>query len=367
LLLAAGADLESKGDGGFTPLFIAAQERQLPVVKALLAAGANKNAQAFDGGSPLYVSAQSGYTGIVEALLAAGADTEARTLETACECGGQTPLFLAAQHGYLVIVKALLAAGANPNARANDGETPVYIAAQQGHVAVVNALLAARADADAATTHGDTPLIRAASDGKAGSVKALLAHGCNVDAINTFGSTALMCATAAVQDKVTGAHECVRVLMRKGGADASIITRQHGNKTAAELAAEMGCNDETLHELRRVCATCAKTQGQIKGKLLKCSSCVQVYYCSSECPHVDWPKHKGQCARLKAAAAEAAASLPPGATKDVSHCMWCSKTSGVDGAALCTCSRCKAVRYCSRDCQVKDFPRYKRADGCGKK
>ena len=30
------------------------------------------------------------------------------------------------------------------------------------------------------------------------------------------------------------------------------------------------------------------------------------------------------------------------------------------------CSRCKKARYCSRACQVKDFPRHKKADGCKK-
>jgi cytochrome c553 len=34
--------------------------------------------------------------------------------------------------------------------------------------------------------------------------------------------------------------------------------------------------------------------------------------------------------------------------------------SGEGGAALSKCSRCHEARYCSRECQIKDFPRHKK-------
>jgi hypothetical protein len=77
-------------------------------------------------------------------------------------------------------------------------------------------------------------------------------------------------------------------------------------KTPLEHAIVQGgfvpADASTIHELRRVCSTCDKTQGQIKGKMLKCGDCQQAYYCSSECQRIDWPKHKGECAEMKSAA-----------------------------------------------------------------
>jgi hypothetical protein len=105
-----------------------------------------------------------------------------------------------------------------------------------------------------------------------------------------------------------------------------------------------------------------------KGKFNKCGACQAMYYCSVECQCVDWPKHKGECEQMKAtaeaatkaAAAAAAAKAAASHTPVVPCCLACSKTSGEGGAALSKCSRCLEARYCSRDCQVEDFPRHKK-------
>jgi hypothetical protein len=169
-------------------------------------------------------------------------------------------------------------------------------------------------------------------------------------------------------------HECIRLLMREGGADTSIATQHpnHVGQTPAEVAAALGHDAKTLHELRRVCATCGKAARKLEGKtLLKCAVCGGAYYCSSVCQHVDWPKHALECQQMKvdAAAAKAAAAAAAEATakaKAMPHCLGCSKTTGAGGGELSTCSRCNTARYCSRECQVKDFPRHKQADGCKK-
>ena len=43
------------------------------------------------------------------------------------------------------------------------------------------------------------------------------------------------------------------------------------------------------------------------------------------------------------------------------ECIVCKKTDAeADGGKLKSCSRCKRVRYCSRECQVKDWKTHKK-------
>jgi hypothetical protein len=205
----------------------------------------------------------------------------------------------------------------------------------------------------------------AADKGHPDCVRALLAHGCNVDAVNDRGNTALICATGAKN------HECVRLLMRQGNADASIGSSMHAGKTPLEYAISLNADAATIRVLRRVCAVCGKTPQGPKGKFNKCSACEAAHYCSGECQIADWPKHEGECEQMAAdrEAAEAAAEAKEteaAAAAAKPRCLTCSKTTGAGGGELSTCSRCNTARYCSRECQVKDFPRHKQADGCKK-
>ncbi|KAG9392797.1 zinc finger MYND domain-containing protein [Carpediemonas membranifera] len=45
------------------------------------------------------------------------------------------------------------------------------------------------------------------------------------------------------------------------------------------------------------CACCGSTEG-ISGKLLRCSRCKKVMYCSRECQKADWKRHKLVCAKV---------------------------------------------------------------------
>jgi hypothetical protein len=72
--------------GGDTPLFIAAQDGHVEVVRALLAAGAAVDRAGFWGATPLCVAAARGRVEVVRALLEAGADP------LAADDDGRTPL-----------------------------------------------------------------------------------------------------------------------------------------------------------------------------------------------------------------------------------------------------------------------------------
>jgi ankyrin repeat protein len=291
-LIKAGADIKWKGPDGFTCLLLAAFDGHLRTVRLLLCAGANKKAKTPGGSTPLFVAAQEGHVAVVNVLLAAGAEKEAKTTE------GGSPLYIAAQIGHLAIVEALLADGADKNAKMNDGSTLLIIAAVKGHISIVRALLASGADADASAEDGTTALMQAAGEGRASCVRAILTHGCNVDAVNSRGNTALLCATDENRS------ECIRLLMGKGGADTSITSAQLKGMTLLEYAIGKGDADaKTIRQLRRVCGTCGVTPD--KGKFNKCAACQAMYYCSVECQHVDWPKHKGELEQMKATAENA--------------------------------------------------------------
>jgi ankyrin repeat protein len=109
-------------DAGKGDLMDAARTGNAEAVKALLAAGADVNARGEYGFTALMAAAKC-YTEAVKALLAAGADVNAK------DADGNTALMAAAKKGRTPpeTVKALLAAGADINAKNNKGETALMI------------------------------------------------------------------------------------------------------------------------------------------------------------------------------------------------------------------------------------------------
>ena len=159
-LLAAGADVNVPAQLGLTPLYLAAMwNENLAVIEALLAAGADVNVPAQLGLTPLMQALEyNDNSAVFDALLAAGAELEAR------DYGGRTVLHLASD---AAVIEVLLAAGANLEARDEDGSTPLHLAASYGYVfsdddrrhsgPAIEALLDAGADAVARNAAGETP------------------------------------------------------------------------------------------------------------------------------------------------------------------------------------------------------------------
>ena len=138
-LLAEGADADWRGVGGWTPLMIAAAERQPGSVALLLAARADPDLRNVHGRTALMFAAAYGQTPIVRQLLAAGADPDLQPTDST----GWTALIAAAAGGHTSAVQALLAAGADARLAASDGQRAIDVARAAGHRQVVDLLAAA--------------------------------------------------------------------------------------------------------------------------------------------------------------------------------------------------------------------------------
>lgn len=142
LFVEAGIDPSVKNLSNRTALWIATEQRQLDVLKALLTGGVTpdaQNAPAMEYGKTIVFEAvDSGDAELVRVLTEAGADAKAANEY------GVTPLAEAARTGNLEMCEILLAAGADPNA-APGGFPLLYGPVNENHLDVVRLLLASGA------------------------------------------------------------------------------------------------------------------------------------------------------------------------------------------------------------------------------
>ena len=143
-LLQMGGDVNAVDPTtGETPLMLAAEAGDLPLVKLLLEEGADVNMERFYRFTALHLAAGNGHTSVVRVLV----DVPGINLDIP-SMRGDTPLIEAAASGYTNIVQVLVDAGANVNfnyqksARAYfAGQTPLMIAAEHGLTDIVKILL----------------------------------------------------------------------------------------------------------------------------------------------------------------------------------------------------------------------------------
>ncbi|XP_055006207.1 ankyrin repeat and SOCS box protein 3 [Boleophthalmus pectinirostris] len=188
---------------GETPLFLAAQNGRLSVVKLLLRARAHVNLQTNDLSSPLYTAVDRGHTEVVQLLLLKGAEVNrshtascwtclhqavykghsdiVELLVSVCDLEskddhGITALFVSAQYGRSRCLRILIAAGACVDSQASDGASPLFLASQEGHEACVSELLCHGADPNLSCSAewNQLPLHAAAQFGHTGILQKLI-------------------------------------------------------------------------------------------------------------------------------------------------------------------------------------------------
>jgi len=159
-----GADLESRGSGGMTPLVAATKGNRVDAALALIDAGADVNAKDDIVDSAYLYAGARGLDEILRATLAHGAD-----LRSTNRYGG-TALIPASERGHLGTVQILLAAGVDPNHVNNLHWTALHEAivlgdGSQTYVDIVRTLIAGGADVTIHDGDGVLPRDLAASRG----------------------------------------------------------------------------------------------------------------------------------------------------------------------------------------------------------
>ena len=134
-----GANVNVAGEGGMTPLMLAASLGHLETVKALLGAGAEVAARgAREYNALMYATYNSeldrGFPEVVQVLIDAGADIETQIFYAI------RPLMLAAGAGETAVCQVLLKAGADPKARNEGGRTALMMVKDKDYIDVINLL-----------------------------------------------------------------------------------------------------------------------------------------------------------------------------------------------------------------------------------
>lgn len=114
-LLEAGADTESRIEGGFTALYQAVDRKRPDLIGPLLNYGANPSAPAASGWTPLHCAAIDAPIEIINAFIEADANLDLKN------DNGHTPLHIAAVNENLNCIKALLDGGSDRTIQDNEG------------------------------------------------------------------------------------------------------------------------------------------------------------------------------------------------------------------------------------------------------
>lgn len=246
VLVAAGASPNTRGEGGGTPLHIAAGAGSDGMVTTLLVRGAEKDALDDEGSTPLFKAAHNGHSGVVDTLMAAGADADIE--------GGEwgTPAILQAVcEGHVGVLEVLANYGVDLTAVAGRWKcTPLIIlAARVNQAGVIEYLIEAGVDIESKAQGGSTPLLNAASRCSLEAIRTLLSHGAAIHAETSSydDDTPLH---VACRFKCKGMAAAVDLMLRNGADEAAL----NGKHTWEILASRLpiSSKDEYMQTLTQV-------------------------------------------------------------------------------------------------------------------
>ena len=281
-LVKAGANVNTPGDNGITPLFLAAQAGHNRCLEKLLYSAADMNAKTDNGFTPLMQALLAGHAQCVDTLITAGADVNTAVTLKPChdDIMKMREAAMARVSSYLVAgdvianlnqkventfadlktdeiqftclglavvadmekcVPSLLEGGANMNVPV-DVKSALVCAADRGQTKVLNYLIRSGADVNYHDSRGMTAFYAAAKNGHTDCVKRLVESGADVNKQDRDGYTPLMAAAE------NGYDNCV-IQMVEVGADVN-ITDDTGNTALmwASMADQWKCVSALLGE-----------------------------------------------------------------------------------------------------------------------
>lgn len=186
LLIQKGADIDSRGEEGETPLFWAFRANNLELVRFFIEKGCDINARDKNGETVLILAARGENTvsedfvagkkstasvEMMKLLVSKSADVDVKNND------GITALMETACTNSYEGTRLLVAKGADVNASEHSGATVLMFAVNGGSRQVVKDLIERGADVNAKTTKGSTALQIARTQGRKGIVELLKAHG----------------------------------------------------------------------------------------------------------------------------------------------------------------------------------------------
>jgi len=254
LLIAKGADMESKDTAEQTPLHLSVRQGNRDIAELLILNDADVNARNKWGQTPLHLSAGQGRKDMVELLINKGADVNAKNK------WNRTPLDIAVDRGHTEIVELLrrqsvndLVKSGSVNVKDKDGRTPLHHAAEAGLDGLVRELIVKSADVNAEDIYGRTPLHCAAHKGHKNVAECLLAKGAHVDARDNAGRTPLNYAVGAGKNRAPSTeHQAIAQLLLDKGANINAKDQwgwtplhyavRMANKTMVELLVNRGAD-----------------------------------------------------------------------------------------------------------------------------
>jgi len=191
-LLKASADIDAQSSTGNTALMLAIDRGKIDVALTLIEAGANLEIKGQKGWTALHNAASGGdkgYKEVAEALIKHNASVDALS-ETLL-----TPLHEAAGKSLVDLVRLLVDAGADVNARDKFSNTPLRMCASNAQSFAnletfkqsVQILLDAGADINSGTTINTTSLHSVVKWGNIDAVKFMLEHGADPNIRTTKG------------------------------------------------------------------------------------------------------------------------------------------------------------------------------------
>jgi ankyrin repeat protein len=246
-----------------------------------------------------------------QAAIAAGANANYSRDDWSC-------LISASFYGHAEMVAMLLNAGADKNAKVASGFTPLFAATEKGHAECLQLLLDAGADKEVKTKKGFTPLLMASQEGHAECLQLLLDAGADKEATTNESSTALLIAAQ------NGHLECIKYLLKAGCQVNAVNNYGHSALSAAVLTNHADC-------VRALVKAGADITIQVKGETVE-----------------NLLKRTNNGDELRAALLSSA-----------SRQRICEECEYATRGKMKKCGACKLTYYCSRDCQLANWPLHK--------